>query len=216
MPLPLLQRVMALLPGVDFAMAYGQTETSGLTALTVADHRRGRREPTLLATVGRALPGISLRIDAPGPDRVGEICAKGPNFGANHPDGWLHTGDLGSLDGEGYLRLAGRVGDMIIRGGENIQPAEVERVLATHPAIRDVCVLGLPDARWGEIVAAVYVRRAAIPLSPTELAAHARNYLAAFKVPAVWREVAELPRNAAGKVLRHVLAKPLAEHARQP
>jgi len=210
MPLPLLLKIMEQMPQVDFFMAYGQTEAGSLTALTVDDHRQGRKDPRRLTSVGRPLPGVTLRIDAPGPDGVGEICAQGPGFGPNHEDGWLHTGDLGYVDAEGFLHLAGRIGDMIIRGGENIQPAEVERVLEAHPAIREVAVVGVPDRRWGEIVGACYVLRDdAGPVSDKDLAAYAREYLAAFKTPVVWKRMTELPRNAAGKVLRKPLIQEL-------
>ena len=210
MPMPLLLKIMALMPKVDFFMAYGQTEAGSLTALTVDDHRRGRSDPRLLTSVGRPLPGVTLRIDAPGPDGVGEICARGPAFGPNHADGWLHTGDLGVIDAEGYLHLAGRVGDMIIRGGENIQPAEVERVLESHPAIREVAVVGIPDARWGEVVGACFVLHAgAEPVTDKALAAYARERLAGFKAPVIWKQMSELPRNAAGKVLRQRLISEL-------
>lgn len=206
MPAPLLQTVMEQLPGVDFFMAYGQTEAGSLTALTVDDHREGRKNPRLLSSVGRPLPGVTLKIDAPGPGGVGEICAQAHSFGPNHADGWLHTGDLGYLDAEGFLHLAGRIGDMIIRGGENIQPIEVERVLEAHPAIREVAVVGVPDRRWGEIVGACYVlHRDADPVSDTDLVAYAREKLASFKAPHIWKQVSELPRNAAGKVLRKPL-----------
>jgi acyl-CoA synthetase (AMP-forming)/AMP-acid ligase II len=206
MPLPLLLKIMEQLPDIDFFMAYGQTEAGSLTALTVEDHRKGRKDPRLLTSVGRALPGITLKIDTPGADGVGEVCAQGPGFGPNQADGWLHTGDLGCLDAEGFLHLAGRVGDMIIRGGENIHPAEVERVIEAHPAIREVAVLGVPDRRWGEIVGACYVLHdSADPPSDEELTAYARRSLAGFKAPALWRRMAELPRNAAGKVLRKSL-----------
>jgi len=217
MPLPLLLKIMERMPDIDFFMAYGQTEAGSLTALTVEDHRHGRTDPRLLTSVGRALPGITLNIDAPGPDGVGEVCARGSGFGPNQEDGWLHTGDLGYLDTEGFLHLAGRIGDMIIRGGENIQPAEVERVLEAHPAIRDVAVVGVPDRRWGEIVGACYVLHGdAEPPSDKELAAYARKYLASFKTPVVWTAMAELPRNAAGKVLRKLLIADLQARVATP
>jgi acyl-CoA synthetase (AMP-forming)/AMP-acid ligase II len=116
-------------------------------------------------------------------------------------DGWVHTGDLGILDSRGYLRITGRLKDMIIRGGENIYATEIEQVLFTHPAVREVAVLGLPDSTWGEIVAA-----AVVPAEPgrqpraTELHEHCRAHLAPNKTPARWFQVDELPLTGSGKI----------------
>ena len=117
------------------------------------------------------------------------------------PDGWLRTGDLGRLGGDSYLLLSGRRGDTIIRGGENIYPVEVEDVLLTHPDVREVAVVGVPDRRWGEIVKAFVVSQdPAAPPEPEALRAFARVKLAGFKVPVEWEIVDALPRNHAGKV----------------
>ena len=121
-------------------------------------------------------------------------------------DGGLRTGDLGRIDAEGYVTLHGRVGDRIIRGGENIYPIEVERALVTHPAVREVAVVGIPDRRWGEVVKAVVVPvDAAAAPTLAELQAFARPHLAAFKLPTVLDVVDVLPRNASGKLLRYSL-----------
>jgi acyl-CoA synthetase (AMP-forming)/AMP-acid ligase II len=120
--------------------------------------------------------------------------------------GWLHTGDLGHLDDEGYLFLSGRRGDKIIRGGENVYPVEVEQVLERHPSVREAAVIGVPDRRWGEVVKAVVVPAGSMDDVDLEaLRLHARDHLAGFKVPTVWEVVEDLPRNASGKLLRREL-----------
>jgi acyl-CoA synthetase (AMP-forming)/AMP-acid ligase II len=126
---------------------------------------------------------------------------------ATFRDGWLLTRDLGWLDDDGYLFLAGRTSDMIIRGGENIAPEEVEVVLATHPAVDDVAVFGLPDVEWGEIIVAAVVLHDGRAVSETELIEFARQRLASFKKPERVVFMTELPRNALGKVLRRELRK---------
>src|SRR5262249_29728077 len=132
---------------------YGMTEGSPITVLTVDDHRAalaGKR--ALLDTVGRAAPGVELRVVSPDVEGIGEVHFRADHANVTEDDGWVHTGDLGRLDGEGYLTLVGRLGDRIVRGGENVDPFEVEQVLAGHPAVRDVAVVGVPDRRWGEVV----------------------------------------------------------------
>jgi len=204
-----LRRTLAAVPDVRLVNIYGQTEGSPITCLTGDDHRRiadeGRDD--LLSSVGRAAPGVELRIDGPDESGVGEVVARGPHLMLPAPDGWLHTGDLGRLDDEGYLFLIGRRGDKIIRGGENVYPVEVEHVLEQHPGVREAAVIGVPDQRWGEIVRAVVVPAdPAAPPTPDDLRAHARHQLAGFKVPTEWVMTDALPRNAAGKLLRRALA----------
>jgi acyl-CoA synthetase (AMP-forming)/AMP-acid ligase II len=202
-------RTLQALPGVRLVQIYGQTEGTPISCLTGEDHElvaRGRHE--LLVTVGRASPGVAIRIDEPDAAGVGEICAQADHLFRPAPDGWLHTGDLGRLDDDGYLHLVGRKGDMIIRGGENVYPLEVERVLAEHPGVREAAVVGVPDQRLGEAVQAFVV--AADPTAPPaadELRRFARERLAGFKVPALWVFTAELPRSPTGKVLRHLLPR---------
>jgi acyl-CoA synthetase (AMP-forming)/AMP-acid ligase II len=121
-------------------------------------------------------------------------------------DGWLHTGDLGSLDADGYLYLSGRRHDMVVRGGENVYPVEVEQVLAGHPAVAGVGVVGVPDPRLGETLAAfILPHDPERPPPEDELRSFVRQRLAGFKVPAHWYVVAELPHNASGKLLRREL-----------
>jgi acyl-CoA synthetase (AMP-forming)/AMP-acid ligase II len=207
-----LTSAMDALPGVSFVNIYGQTEGSPITCLTREDHRAaagGRFD--LLRSVGRAAPGVDLRIEDAASDGVGEVVARARHLFAPDPDGWLRTGDMGRLDPEGYLFLSGRRGDRIVRGGENVYPGEVEDVLVTHPGVKEVAVVGVPDRRWGEIVVAHVVPvDPAAPPGVDELRAFARARLAGFKVPVQWDFTDSLPRNQAGKLLRRVLTSELS------
>ncbi len=200
-----LREAMRALPDARFLNLFGQTEGSPLTYLSPGDHRRaaaGRDD--LLRSVGRAVPGVELRIQ-PGPDgAVGEVLARGDHLAGGHP--WLHTGDLGRFDDEGYLFLVAREEERIIRGGENVYPLEVETVLATHPDVLEVAVAGVPDPVYGEAVKAfVVAARADAPPDRETLRRYARASLAGFKVPSAWSFVESLPRNASGKLLRRRL-----------
>ncbi|SNQ47174.1 Acyl-CoA synthetase, long-chain fatty acid:CoA ligase (fragment) [Frankia canadensis] len=202
-----LARTVDVLPDVRITNLFGQTEGSPLCALTSADHDAIRAGDTdLLATVGRPVPGLELRIDAPDGEGVGEVVVRGPHLFAGGPDGWHRTGDLGSVDDRGYVHLVGRTGDTISRGGEIVRPVQVEDVLRTHPGVADVAVAGVADERLGEEIGAwVVPADPAAPPAFDELAAYARERLAGFKIPRVWSTVRELPKNANGKVLRRVL-----------
>jgi acyl-CoA synthetase (AMP-forming)/AMP-acid ligase II len=202
-----LRRVLEVLPDVDVVSLYGQTEGSPLASLSPADHRRALIETSdLLSTVGRPVEGLRMRIDAPDAAGVGEVFAAGEHLSAIDADGWLHTGDLGIVDDDGYLRLCGRRNDMVIRGGENVYPIEVENVLVTHPGVAAVGVVGVPDRRLGETLAAFVVPvDAADPPGVDELRSFTRASLAGFKVPQYWYTISELPLNSAGKVLRATL-----------
>ena len=202
-----LRMAMAELPGAGFLSLYGQTERSPIAWLSPEDHRLaviGREE--LLPSVGRAAPGVEMRIEHPDGSGAGEVIARADHLFAASPDGWLRTGDLGRLDDDGYLYLIGRRGDMIIRGGENVYPQEVENRLLEHPGIADAAVIGVPDRLLGEAIKAFVV-----PADPShspareELRAFARAALAGFKVPTQWEFVPSLPRNASGKLLRRQL-----------
>ncbi len=202
-----LREAMAVLPDVDFVQIFGQTEGSPITCLSFEDHRlAATTRPELLRTVGRAAQGVELRVVDPAPDGSGEIRARGEHLFRPAADGWLHTGDLGRIDPSGYVTLLGRRGDRIVRGGENVDPLEVEQVLSLHPAIREVAVVGRADRRWGQVVKAFIVL--VDPHDPPdveELRLFARESLSGFKVPAEWEMIDTLPRGAAGKVLRRVL-----------
>jgi malonyl-CoA/methylmalonyl-CoA synthetase len=183
---------------------YGMTETLMLAGNPC---ERSERRP---GTVGFPFPGVELRL---APD--GEVQVRGPNVIAGYldrpqdtaeaftADGWFRTGDLGELDADGYLRLVGRSKELIITGGYNVYPREVEEVLATHPAVREVAVVGRPSERWGEEVTAVVV--ADSPVAEQELRSHAAERLAPYKVPKRVEFTRELPRNALGKVIRGAL-----------
>src|SRR6202011_4527214 len=145
-----LRRVLDVLPDVAMVSLYGQTEGSPITSLGPDHHRLAAvRDPHLLYTVGRPVSGLRLRIDEPDRAGIGEVLAAAAHLSGQAADGWLHTGDLGVVDDNGYLRLCGRRHDMVVRGGENIYPLEVENVLSAHPAGVVVGVVGVPDPRLG-------------------------------------------------------------------
>jgi O-succinylbenzoic acid--CoA ligase len=201
---------------------YGMSETAS-QAVTLAPADALRK----LGSAGQPLLPVEVRIvaedgaDAP-VDMVGEICIRGPNVTIgyhNRPeataeamrDGWLHTGDLGYLDAEGYLYVVDRRTDLIISGGENIYPAEVEAALLAHPAVAEAGVIGAPDAQWGSVpVAFVVAHPDAPPTLADDLIAFARTRLAAYKAPRRIILVAELPRTASGKLRRNVLREGMA------
>ncbi|PBA16148.1 class I adenylate-forming enzyme family protein [Mycobacterium avium] len=202
-----LRRVLDVLPDVAMVSLYGQTEGSPISSLGPDDHRwAAARDPDVLSTVGRPVTGLRLRIDEPDRAGVGEVFAAATHLSVQDADGWLHTGDLGVVDADGYLHLRGRRHDMVVRGGENIYPLEVENVLSAHPAVAAVGVVGVPETRLGETLAAFIVpMNSAHPPRPEELGAFARLKLAGFKIPQYWYAVAELPLNSAGKVSRAAL-----------
>jgi long-chain acyl-CoA synthetase len=203
---------------------YGLTEsTGGVLQLDPADHDPDGPREHLLRSAGKPLPWVELRIADPetgrelGPREVGEVWLRAPNVMAgyfNRPDetaaalpgdGWLRTGDGGYLDEEGYLFLTDRIKDMIVSGGENVYPVEVEEALAQHPDVVEVAVIGVPDARWGEAVKALVVVRPGSAPEPEELIAFARVRLAGYKLPRSVDFVDELPRTPSGKVLKRQL-----------
>lgn len=202
-----LHRVLRLLPDISLINLFGQTEGSPITCLSADDHRRAAAgADALLGTAGRAVPGLRLRINEPDATGVGEVIAAAPHLSVHASDGWLHTGDLGAVDSDGYLHLHGRRHDMVVRGGENVYPFEVENVLTAHSGVAAAGVVGVPDARLGETLAAFIVPAdPACPPRPAELVRFTRTRLAGFKVPAYWYTVDALPLSAAGKLLRTVL-----------
>jgi acyl-CoA synthetase (AMP-forming)/AMP-acid ligase II len=235
MPFPVIRRAIAMFPKtVGFVNAFGQTETtSTLTVLGPEDHRldgtpeevelRLRR----LKSIGRPLPDVELKVvDDDGKDlpagHVGELWVRTPRvmkgYGADggstsplQQDGWLPTRDMGWIDGDGYIFLAGRKDDMIIRGGENIAPAEVEAVIYSHPGVDEAAVIGIPDVEWGQRVAAVIVPRPGVTVTAEEIVEFCRQRLASFKKPEVIRFADVLPKNQMGKVLKKDLRAQLAE-----
>jgi acyl-CoA synthetase (AMP-forming)/AMP-acid ligase II len=211
--------------GCEFLQVYGLTETTGGgTFLAPEDHVPSRGK---LRSCGKPAPGHEIRIvDGDGRTlahgEVGEILIKAPNVmkgywnkdGATRAaikDSWFHTGDAGFFDEEGYLYIHDRVKDMIVSGGENIYPAEVENALFGHPGVADAAVIGVPDARWGEAVKAIVVRKEGASPDPAEIIAWARERIAGYKLPKSVDFVEAIPRNPSGKVLRRELRKPYWE-----
>jgi len=227
MPLAVIRRAIGRFPSsVGFVNAFGQTETtSTLTLLGPEDHRlvgtaeEIERRTRRLTSIGRPLPDVEARIvDDHGrevaPREVGEIHVRTPRImkgyaGATDSvltaDGWLPTRDMGWMDEDGYLYVAGRKDDMIIRGGENIAPAEVESVLLSHPGLEEAAVVGIPDVEWGQRVAAFVVPRPGVSVSAEELSEFCRQRLSSFKKPEWFHFLTELPKNPMGKILRREL-----------
>jgi acyl-CoA synthetase (AMP-forming)/AMP-acid ligase II len=202
-----LNEAVARLPGVAFANVWGLTEATSIVTCALGPEWLDRPW-----TVGRPVPGVEVSVDGQ------ELLVRGPVVTAGYwnrpeateqtfgPDGWLHTGDVGRVDADGYVQVLDRLKDMIIRGGENIYSLEVEGVLARHPAVAEVAVVGVPDEVFGERVRAVAVLRQGESLAVDALRAWAGPRLADYKLPAELVTVSELPRNASGKVLKKQLA----------
>jgi len=224
MPLPVIRKAITAFPRtVGFVNAYGQTETtSSLTVLGPDDHRLvGSPEEVELKTkrlnsIGKPLPDVEVMVrdeysNLLHPGQVGEICIRtarimkgyaGRSDDALLSDGWRATGDLGWIDEDGYVFFAGRKDDMIIRGGENIAPAEVESVLMSHPAVDEAAVIGDPSEEWGQVVKAFVVIKPGQEASADDLKAFCTSRLASFKRPETYEFLPELPKNALGKILR--------------
>lgn len=214
----LLQEFSARFPHIEILPAYGLTEGGALA--TVMDRVGFQRHPQ---SVGRPLPFTEVRIARLGDEEVdvapnedGHIWVRSPSVCCNYygkPEatretfvrGWCRTGDVGRFSPDNYLYITGRVKDMIISGGENIYPVEIENVLSQHPAVQDVAVIGTSDAKWGETPCAVIVQRQGMSVRTEDVIAFARQHLARYKVPRRIELVDELPRNASGKVMKRVL-----------
>ena len=227
---PISQRVLARAKevfGCDLAQAYGMTESSGaVTYLSPSDHVPARNK---LLSCGLPLKGLEVRVvdpvtNAPCAVRaVGEVVVRGPMVtkgywndekatAATIVDGWLRTGDAAYFDEEGYLYIHDRVKEMIVSGGENVYPAEVENALFHHPDVADVAVIGVPDDRWGESVKALIVRKPGTAPTQASIIDSARAYIGGYKIPKSVDFVDAIPRNAAGKILRRDLRKPFWEN----
>ncbi|MEU5093966.1 FadD3 family acyl-CoA ligase [Streptomyces sp. NPDC020996] len=217
-PLRLVERLRDELGVGTVLTAYGLSEASGIVTMC----RRGDPPSVIASTSGRAIPGTSVRVvDAAGAllpaGRPGEVLVRGFNVMRGYyedeaataeaftPDGWLRTGDVGVLDEDGNLRITDRVKDMFVVGGFNAYPAEIEQRLCLHPEVADAAVIGVPDARLGEVGRAYVVRSPGSPLTADDLIAWSRREMANYKVPRQIRFVPRLPRNAGGKVLKREL-----------
>jgi acyl-CoA synthetase (AMP-forming)/AMP-acid ligase II len=228
MPLPVMRASLELFPGV-MQQVYGMTEQCGVvTVLGAADHG----DPAVahrLVSAGRPIHGVEIKICDPvsgepvPTGEPGEIWVRSEQLMGGYwgkpeatraaiaADGWLRSGDGGHMDADGYVYVTDRIKDMIISGGENIYPAEIERVLAEHPSIEDVAVIGVPDELWGEVPKAVVVAAPGATVDTEEVLAYCRERLASFKCPKSFDVVDALPRNPTGKVLKKDLRKPYWE-----
>lgn len=221
-PLELLREAVATF-GCGFVQLYGMTETGGTgTYLPPEDHDSNGNER--MRSAGKPQPGVRVKVvdeenRALGPGQIGEVCLASPSnmkgywklheaTASTLVDGFVHTGDAGYLDEDGYLYIQDRLKDMIVSGGENIYPAEVENALSDHPDVADVAVIGVPDPRWGEAVKALVVLRNQAHVSADALVAFTRERLAAYKLPKSIDFLEELPRNPSGKVLKRQLREP--------
>jgi len=230
MPFEVIHKAIRVMPWARFINAFGQTETaSTITTLGPEDHilegseeEKAKKLKRLTSSIGKPLPDVEIKIvDEDGKALpslgVGEILARGPRVMAGYwkddektsqvmtPDGWLRTSDMGWMDEDGYIYLSGRADDMIIRGGENISPEEVEEVLHSHPKVEEAAVIGVPDVEWGQEPRAVVVLKRGESATPEEMMEYCRSRLAGFKRPRSVLFIDGLPRNPMGKVLRKKL-----------
>ncbi|UCG83511.1 MAG: long-chain-fatty-acid--CoA ligase [Dehalococcoidia bacterium] len=230
MPFEVIKKAIALFPGVMFINAFGQTETaSTITTLGPEDHiiegteeEKAKKLKRLQSSIGRPMDDVEIKIvDDDGNElptgEVGEILARGPRVMSGYwkdaektakaitTDGWLRTSDKGYVDEEGYIYLAGRGDDMIIRGGENISPEEVEDVLYAHPKVEEAAVIGVADPEWGQEPKAIVVLKKGETATPEEIMEFCRERLSSFKRPRYVAFVDELPRTSTGKVLKRDL-----------
>lgn len=227
MPLELLKQAVSTMPDTQFLQAYGMTETTGtVSILPPEDHSLEGNQR--MRSAGKALPGVEIEVR--GPDNkevprgeIGEVCIRSPSNTQGYwklpeataktidADGWLHTGDAGVMDADGYVYIQDRIKDMIISGGENVYPAEVESAIYGHPAIAEVAVIGVPSAKWGEEVKACVVAKPGMEVDEADVIAWARERIAAFKAPKSVDVIPVMPRNASGKILRRELRAPYWE-----
>ncbi|GMN02647.1 long-chain-fatty-acid--CoA ligase [Erythrobacter sp. MTPC3] len=227
MPLELLKEAVKTMPNAGFVQLYGMTETTGtVTALGPEDHSIDGNKR--MRSAGKAVPGAKVEVrgadNTPVPlGEIGEICIKSPSNTAGYwklpdatsktidADGWLHTGDAGIMDEDGYVYIQDRIKDMIITGGENVYPAEVESAIYGHPAIAEVAVIGIPSEKWGEEVKACVVCKPGHDVDESDIIAYTRERIAAFKAPKTVDVIPEMPRNPSGKILRRQLRDPYWE-----
>jgi acyl-CoA synthetase (AMP-forming)/AMP-acid ligase II len=230
MPLSVIEHAMRLFPNAEFTNAYGLTETSSTVAvLGPQDHRLAAASdnPTIrrrLVSVGQALPGVEVQIRDDdgtllGAGQRGEIYVRGEQVSGEYvgsgslldAEGWFPTRDAGSMDADGYLFLEGRADDVIVRGGENMSPGEIEDILLEHPAVADAAIVGIPDEQWGEAVAAAVVLKSGQRADAAALQQWIKDRMRSSRVPNVLMFWPELPYNETGKLLRRVVKAELAK-----
>jgi acyl-CoA synthetase (AMP-forming)/AMP-acid ligase II len=229
MPLPLLRAAIKAWPDTDFIQVYGLTELCGVITHLLPDAHRDEAHPERLVSAGQCIPGAEVRVvdpesleDVPAgahgelwfrtdqlmkgyhnlPEATAEVITE---------DGWFRTGDMGRVDADGFVYVEDRLKDMIISGGENVYSPEVERVLAEHPSVMEVAVIGVPDDRWGETVKAVVALHPGAETTEEELIGFCREQLARYKCPRSVDVLEALPRNPTGKILKRDLRKPYWE-----
>jgi acyl-CoA synthetase (AMP-forming)/AMP-acid ligase II len=221
LPRPVLERALAAFPDAGFINAYGLTETSSTIAVLGPDDHRDatasddEKVRARLGSAGRAVPGVEFLIrgeegETLGANEPGALWVRGAQVSGEYvglgssldAEGWFHTRDRGWVDDEGYLFIEGRTDDTIIRGGENVAPAEIEDVLVQHPAVKEAAVVGVPDEEWGERIAAVIVPNPGIVADPDDIKAFVRKHLRGSKTPDTVTIWPELPYNQLGKLLR--------------
>jgi acyl-CoA synthetase (AMP-forming)/AMP-acid ligase II len=229
MPLPLLRAAIKAWPDTDFIQVYGLTELCGVITHLLPDAHRDEAHPERLVSAGQVIPGAEVKVVDPesleevATGEHGELWFRTPQLMKgylNQPeataeviteDGWFRTGDMGQVDAEGFVYVEDRLKDMIISGGENIYSPEIERVLAEHPSVMEVAVIGVPDERWGETVKAVVSLKPDTEATEDELIAYCREHLAHYKCPTSVDVLEALPRNPTGKILKRDLRRPYWE-----
>jgi fatty-acyl-CoA synthase len=219
-PPAMIQEIMDRM-GIGLISTYGMTETS----CAVTQSRYGDSAELISETVGLALPHVEMKIMDPkkrqtlSPHVEGEICMRGYSLTKGYykneketkklidADGWIHSGDLGTVDEHGYYRVTGRMKDLIIRGGENIAPAEVEEFIYQHPGVAQVQVVGIPDKKLGEVVAAFVIPGEGCKLTEEDVISFCRGKIASFKIPTLVRFISEFPTTSSGKIKKFELKK---------
>ncbi|MCW2847194.1 MAG: long-chain-fatty-acid--CoA ligase [Marmoricola sp.] len=226
MPMPLLRAALKAWPDTDFIQVYGLTEVCGVITHLLPEAHRDEQHPERLVSAGQVIPETEVKVVHPESGKEvatgehGELWFRTPQLMKGYlnraedtaqvitEDGWFRTGDMGKVDADGFVYVEDRLKDMIISGGENIYSPEVERVLAEHPAVMEVAIIGVPDDRWGETVKAVVSLKPGTEATEAELIAWCRESLASFKCPKSVDIIDALPRNPTGKILKRDLRKP--------
>ena len=231
MPLSVIERAMDMFPNVEFTNAYGLTETSStICLLGPEDHRLSAAsdEPAIrkrMISVGKPIGSVEIEIRDEsgarlGRDQSGDIFVRGSQVSGEYlgvgslldDDGWFATRDKGYVDRDGYVFLEGRADDVIVRGGENISPGEIEDILLEHPAVREVAVVAVPDEQWGETVGAAVVVGEGASVAKPELQNWVKTHLRSSRVPAHILFVDELPFNEMGKIMRRTVKETLRQY----